>query len=1047
MDHLALEIFSRDLQSSQFANLPDNASITIIITSEIFDNGSLWSYPFTLNIFANPHIFGSAGDIHGSYLHEQIDRLRARLWVDGLPMYYGYLRLSDEAEINKNGDVSITFESGKKTFQDMIDGGKANQVPMMGDVLIGMALDPNRTLDMDVDLIVSSREFWPTYGRPFPITIPGMKIKGIENLAQQYPKFVRPDGTWKELQSGEILDIQEGELTNTDYAYDDGHPYCNIKLCYQQYKYFKNGDNIEKVRQREYQVKDPRSINPAPNFYVIYWLRALMKHLGVHIEENQMMGVEDLRRLFFVNTKCAYTTKPDDGNYRGYENGIDMDRYVTFGYWNPIFPVTDDPDKNPTLVVNDDDITVVAGSKPYDLSVKVRDNRTTVHNITDTVWHKAYASKECFPDVDIKDVISALENGFGVRFLFSDNYTRVRVVLLRNIFRSQEVHKIECDVTECVKTENSIKGVRMTYGAEADNTDYNYKGFMNQRKNATDLWDDDTDTHDYSQFNFTVRYDEIASYVTPLNKTCYVDSKTGNSFIIKIDKDAKTPDEWNPSLFECGEFMDAEVGDCTGDEETIYEISLNFNPIISNNVDKEAAASLKQDFMALFVSEEMGVPGNVDIDTRYGDTYNMSKDGTVRDENGYCGFLEQPEYQSGLFAVATSTPFDAYRPGEAEPAKINIRKGDGTVFSFYVHGKIREGYNLYLQDNYDVNDDLKIPIEEHDWGLTFGIMRGSGSTAVVKTWTDPDDMEGNDTWGVMPGGNATAHHDICDNYGNIWEYKSVTPGKTGYTGYEFGDKLLSDFGCQNQCDLKTKMGPDPNEPRTKSVIQSYTNYQLLILTHAGYYATVAKITDKSGVEHTVWICCVMDGSLQVEGRIADLVNTLQYGSGSHTQSNYPTDAAEILSRGASAGNDLIAVDPTTDESILSTACVYYLQQNTIVQTYADDRVSLKLRAEKPNPYFDPTLPESSTNKRYLEITDPNLRQRGLMDRFYKEYSYWLIHGRVANMQLTPELAQLQSIDMTVKQEIGDITGYIKKMQLKIDKRTGLGPVNAEVMYL
>ena len=62
----------------------------------------------------------------------------------------------------------------------------------------------------------------------------------------------------------------------------------------------------EPEAQRGYEYMPANRVNSAPNFFVLYWIRALMTHLGIHIEENQMMDVEDLRRLFFVNTNCAY---------------------------------------------------------------------------------------------------------------------------------------------------------------------------------------------------------------------------------------------------------------------------------------------------------------------------------------------------------------------------------------------------------------------------------------------------------------------------------------------------------------------------------------------------------------------------------------------------------------------------------------------------------------------------------------------------------------------------------------------------------------------
>ena len=1204
MNHLALEVFSRDLKSSQYANLPDNASITLIITSEIFDSGNIWSYDFTLNILANLHIFGTSGELHGSRLHEQIDKRRARLWVEGLPLYYGYLRLGDEVEVDENGDVDISFESGQKTFQDMIDGGKANQVPLLDDILIGMAVDRERTLHKKNVFLYYSHYNIAVYSRPCLIDM------DQDGPVQMYPKFVRPDGTWYKQGTEQPFTLLKNELINTDYPYDEKHPYCNTRICYTKQKYTQDGDSVTKSAERDYRVKEPRSINPAPNFYVLYWIKCLMKHLGINIEENQMMDVEDLRRLFFVNTKCSYTTKEDPNEiYKDHTSG-GKNIYLPLGPGVPVVPPNNgDDDPNYKLEVTE----WVYIRDGFDGMKKMNFKFVTMGECEEIeqTWQKAYASNGCFPASDISDVISAIENGFGVRFLFNEDYTKVRVVLLRNILRSREVHEITCDVSNVTKSENSIRGFRLTYGAGADNTDYNYKGFIQAKINQEGKWVDDTDDHDYTQFNMEYHYANITEQVGSLNKTCYVDGFTGNSYIIKIDKDEKDPDNWNPSLIECAEFIDAEDGDCTGEEETIKEIKAGFSPIVVNTVKRKegdgSSEEASDEFYALFVDVEMGVPCiDIDMDNTASEIQEIMKDSlsVIKDSDGqrdmsrYSSYFpsgynptyptvtkQEPKYQSGLFEVATMTRALITADGSDE-IKLYGGGTSGAVLHMATAKfkcSIRDGYRLYLQDNYNISDDLLIPIEEHDWGLSFGIMRGSGSNAYVDYESDPDDSEGNDTWDIVSGGNATAHHDTCDNYGNIYEYATVVPGQDGYTGYQFGDKLLHDYGCQNNCNLKTQKAYGPNDSRARDKIKTYSaaEKELLILTEQGYYAIVVNIQDASGVNHKVWLSCVSSNNLQPYGNIEDVVASLTYP-------NPPANAAELLSRDSSHTYPrIIAVDPKEDTIILMQACQYYLKGNEIVHSYSDDRVSLKLRAEKPNPNYAPGIPNiiktkedaalamtklyttsdadllnrpkvpnatmraagwnapgdgyatvysigygvllndgvvheilwspikpdgtvktqeqlqsyvnsfnrisfnkikshdtehlildintteeraellhklqavyyaedgedvdsvniSSINTEYLKIANPLLRHRGLADQFYKEYSYWVRNARIASMTLKMELAQLLGIDMTVRQQMGDITGFVKKMQVTFSNKTGMGDVETEVWYL
>lgn len=966
MEHLALEIF--DIATKQnpnptgsgYANLPEDTSITINDSSDVFAGGDVWSYSFTLNVRANAHILGTAGEMHGSRLHDQLNKRRARLWVEGEPMYLGYLKLEDEADVDADGNVEVSFESGQKTFDDLIEGGKANQVPLMNDIRIGVALWRKRKVSFGIRMtgaIVWKDIEEPLFGNSTSTTgdvetSSGSKVITFgadgedENTSvQEYPRMVFPRGTFENKETGQDEDVN---CLNTDRPYDedeDGtptHPYCNVTLCYQRQGYEKKNEkgelipdyNSEPEAQRGYDVMPADRVNSAPNFYVIYWIRALMKHLGIHVDENQMLGVQDLRRLFFVNTNCAYK-EPKKlrtgstgtgisayrfsseysvprrlvGEFTGFEekDGLNFfyDRQSCFSLEGSGFTVT------PKRIVTDFPLPESELMKRIErVSVDVTQVEKWSYNerrqyIMDNCYlHDAIATPECFPNVDISEVIKAVESGFGVRFLFSGDYKRVRIVLLRNIFRSTDIQDIACDVVKQGKTDSATRGFRMTYG-DSDDTTFYYKGFNDMLPHMKELWPDTTDKHDYSQWDLSAVYADIMHRVSAFNKTCYVTPVNGNAYGIKIDKDAKRYEELHPSLFEYAGYMDAEDGDCSGEENTIETVTVGFKPAITNDTawENERKNQTQDQRFALFVDETMrprrpelkdGVDYNdptayYDVD---GELYGKDDDG----EDKYPGMRsEDGIVKPGEFAVTS----DLFGSKTSLKLKVKLIKllGESGVFdatvTMDVDGHISEGYRLYLQDNYEPSDTGTSPVETHDWGLTLGIMRGSGEDAGVKYDMDPDDQEGNDTWELQPGSNVTSHPDMCDNYGKEWDYNG--------TGEDIGSR---------------------------------------------------------------------------EGRI-----------------------------------------------------------------------SLKLRAEKPNPYFDPKQEESDMNRRYLQIDTPSLRGRGLADQFYKEYSYWVRNAHVANLTVRMELAQLLAIDKTKRVRIGDVTGFIRKMQYTVSKQGGLGMVTMEIMYI
>jgi len=1075
MEHLALEILSREKNgASQYAWLPENASISITDTSEIFDKGNLWSHDFQLNIPANAHIFGTAGELHGSRLHEQIDKRKARLWVEGLPLFLGYLRLADEVEVDKDGNVDVTFESGQKTFEEMIEGAKANQVPISDDILIGMAVDRERELlRTNVEIRVTHLDNIDLiYGHP-PTYFLLNNVRLVRNdfNSQIFPKFVRPDGTWKESDTDDEYTLSVSDTINTDIAYDDGHPYCNVTICYQDREYKSNGSSMEENAIRGYHVSSPRRINPAPNFYVLYWFKLLMKHLGITIQENQMLNVEDLCRLFFVNTKCAYKTK-DDKTYKG--------DYMPFGKSSPFVPQpsTEEPSWSikPTLEKS--------FSETSDIDEAVITNVGV--GVEDITWQPAYATSGNFPDVDIQEVINGLESGFGVRLVFNKDYTLVRVLLLRNIFRSQDIHEVQGTIISAEKRDNCVRGFRLTYGGGEDNTAYNYKGFLLAKKKNEGNWELPPEAHDYTKFEFYENYTPILNNAKRLSPTCYVAMNTGNSYVVKIDEDFKdASNDPFPSLFECAQYMDAEDGNCTGEDETIEEVHINFTPAIMSAVDESSGASSTDTLIpgidysrvgmnyAFFISKEMGVPyKNADsaaqylgqsnnykraIDTTPSEFLEKMKDSLIYSNGGYTNTKEEPQYRSGLLEVATPVAFKATDENGNEAFSFTK---NGRTFTYKLTGWIREGYRLYLDDNFKITDEMLSPLEDMDWGLSLGILRGSTSSLYAGHTiyeSDTEEGEGNDYWITMPGDSASANPDICNDMGELWLRSTMQP----FTGYEYGDKLLAEAGCTNQCDLKTRKGPHPRRPDIYNIIDTYyisDRPRLLLLSNEGYYATADTIMSADGDTYTIWLCCVnVNNALMRYDFMQEYISYLQNG----IDNTPPADIDAILARDAAghtwqgiyASNMIIGINPTKPSDILKNVATNYNAGDAIVcydyddETSTSGAVSLKLRAEKPNPDFDPKQPESENNRRYLEITNPNLRGRGLMDQFYKEYSYWVRNARIARMTVRMELAQLLGIDKTKRVRVGDITGFIRKMEYQVSNQSGLGLVTMEIMYI
>ena len=1039
MEHLSLEVFDLEGTGSKFATLPEDASITITDTSEIFASGDVWSHEFSINVYENEHIFGTAGEIHGSRLHEQIHMRRARLWVEGIPLYLGYLTLENEVDVESNGNISVRFESGQKTFESMIDGAKANQVPLPEDVQIGIALWRKRWACYSFNLLPSARFANATYINNVRVDFDG---EDDESSIQSYPRMVFPKGKFLNAVTGREETVN---FINTDLPYtedEDGtptNPYCNVALCYQKYGYTKKKEDGstyqdysgEPEAEREYEYMPANRVNSAPNFFVIYWIRALMKHLGIYIEENDMMGVEDLRRLFFVNTNCDYDEpKQLRKNYNP--------RYGKYTFVNGerLVPEYVNWKKNTTATESSfqpKEWKVVSGYREgieiKDLSVKLAglhrwsDEDINEYKRNNSYLHKAYATSECFPNVEISDVIAAIESGFGVRLLFSSDYRRVRIVLLRNLFKSKNIQEIACEIISESKQENSKRGFRMTYGNTED-THFYYKGFADKLPHQKELWPDNSDTHDYSYWNLDAKYESIIYKVSAFDKTCYVTKNTGNAFGIKVDKDAKKYNDLHPSLFEFAGFMDAEDGDCTGDEETIETVEVKFTPIIMNDLNMknergdDGTPPVSEQRFALFVDEKMS-PRRPDFKdgTDYNDPdvfYKVDEAGGMYEKFGPGSRNNQSAdgiVKPGDFAVGS----DAYIA--LKDLKFYLYLGgfldQWALVEMSIEGSFSEWYHIYLQDNYEPNDEGISPIEKHDWGLTLGIMRGSGSDASITYSADPEDGEGNDTWDVSPGSNATSHPDTCDCYGNEWEYRNSTKVSPS----EAEEQLAHLFPGSDAPFY------DPEKGYITGTMWIY------LRDNAGRHRTVLLASEYSVAGRTI------TGSGDIRYFVNLTLEELQELSRTSRHVIVETDTSDFR------GETLVMLCHIAYGGGDGTMTI----DNGVASRFG--RFSLKLRAEKPNPNFDASRPESSTNRRYLQITNENLQRRGLCDQFYREYSYWIRNARIVKRVVKMELAQFLAIDKNVRATFGDTTGFIRKMQFTVSNKTGMGTVEVELMYI
>ena len=99
------------------------------------------------------------------------------------------------------------------------------------------------------------------------------------------------------------------------------------------------------------------------------------------------------------------------------------------------------------------------------------------------------------------------------------------------------------------------------------------------------------------------------------------------------------------------------------------------------------------------------------------------------------------------------------------------------------------------------------------------------------------------------------------------------------------------------------------------------------------------------------------------------------------------------------------------------------------------RFSLKPRAEKPNPEGG-----------FYPITESYAQRRGLFDKFYSEYAYFVVNRKIVRMKCRMEMADLLNIDWTKRYRIGEYVGFINKYSYSVSS-TGISDVELEMYYI
>lgn len=730
--------------------LPDDFSIDIEESNPFFNDNEMFSYPVSVPIDGNREWVGNMDDIQSDIRPVDLEFTQMRILVDGMPFRSGVCVSDDEQEID--GEFSFSITAQRQSLDDIVGQLECRDVPVRDRIQIGEKIG-NVKVNVDYTVYVTI-QFGDGKKPDYEKSIVTDSISNEFNpqaLGYSFPGICETEkGTEKAIV--ESVDTYSGGIKvnrpkvvrsfiNTSEEYSNSSFYCNARVCYTHYELDDNGrtsDNVQRNRNANeydpYWVLDADRPQSGICFYVLYFFDCLFHYLGYSFDKTALTNVGDLKRLVFFTTRCKYDTE------RKYpeKEVSDFTSYAEINQWlssrgcggklslnsGGKKQIQDGWFDGEYYEVGKNDILSIT-CKPF---IKSNSVSADILNM--------YANSENFPDASVSEILDAMWNTFGVKFIMDYETKQISAVLIRDIYRSNEKPvRLSGTVLSVHKVSEKVTGVRMRYSAESDPEEQT----KNIRYGVKD-YDTDFDYTDYRKVDSSLSYYEIIHRRSTSDVTCYIDRSTGNAYRLKVNADADTASDLKPAWFEVGAYKGVEVGDCSKEmEDFVVEFTSDFMPVVFNDIN---------------VSKEM--------DATSGKEYHFSLD------DGRFHWV------SGINTSCREQLLAAFidEDMEHEFVEQRIKNLLGADLA-----DINLMETLSLKESYDPTktEDGNSPLQEYDWGNSIAVMRGGGTDSQVQLYDYDYDGCGNSKWRTVSGKYAVTS-DSVDNWGNEYDYNGVLPG-------------------------------------------------------------------------------------------------------------------------------------------------------------------------------------------------------------------------------------------------------------------------------
>lgn len=751
--------------------LNEDFSISIDLQNPIFNDVDMFSYPVSVPIFGNRHILKNIDDVNSDIRPISYEHTPMQILVDGIPFASGTAVIQEDSTIEDN--FSFNIEAGTQSFNDLIGDLQCQDIPIPNEDRVSLKIG-EKIGNVHVKLKYKYHAKVKYKGKKSDDDIYSDKADLVESVIEpqalgfSFPgicvtddrQFCSEIQMTKEYNDGTVIvplvrtsfiNVSDEYDANSRYTNAPPAKFCNARVCYKHYGIGDDGGTSSDVVQAKdstnlYEDKSPYWVLDANRpqsgicFYVLYFLDCLFRYLNVQFDKSALLKVEDFKHLCFFTTHCKYDTEIAYGSKdKPFYNDIDsINKWLSSRGCGGQFELENTSSKEVQSFVIDGEPKVVGQDNITSIQLE---STVTFSTISANIM-SMYANSENFPKDSVSNVISSLENAFGIKFNYDYEQKKVTAYLIRDIFRKQNpVPRIfRANVLSSVQVSEKITGVRQRYSSEVDSKEQK-QYVKDYYKNINTGYDTDYNYIDYPKERTIYRehlYKDIYSSISSGDKNVYIDTTTGNAYRVKVDSDASTHDALRPVLFEVGQWKGVDYGDCsTINEDFVRSFDIDFTPITFSDVN--------------YNRELLLASGSI-TGSYNGKTYSITD-------------INKKDLQPILAAYIEEDM-------EHEFIEQRIRNAVSSSWADFYLTEV-----LKLIESYDPSktEDGNSPLQSYDWGLSIAMMRGGGADLTMQSFDNDYDGFGNSKWCTVSGQYAITS-DTMDCWGNEYDYNGVNPG-------------------------------------------------------------------------------------------------------------------------------------------------------------------------------------------------------------------------------------------------------------------------------